>query len=835
VTERGAVVARWLVRLGHRHPWLSLGGAVLVLAAGVGLGARLSFETDILSLMPRHDPVVQRFRQVLDEFGSLDTLLIAVPVQPRDNLDEVFSVVDELADELRSSPLLANVDAHLEDPVELADTVLRHALLFLDADGLAELGNKLQPAAMDARAADIRASLDTPHGMLAKDFAVRDPAGLLPLLLGRLSRAPSNLKIDYTSGYYLSEDHTMALILARPIHPAQDISFDQALFADLRPRVERARRRVAEELGIRLEHVPEVLLGGGHRIALEDASLIKRDIIVNSVTSIVGVMLLFFLAYRRLSTAHYAFLPLAVGLALTFAFTALALGRLNSATSGFAALLVGLGIDFTIVMYGRYLEARHSGLALGAALEDMADHSGPAVLLGAVTTVGTFFSFLVTRFVGLRELGLLTGTGIVFMALSSFLLLPALVTVFDGDRTPPSPSRWLNVVPILAAAGRHRRTVLTGALVVSLLAFVALPHVKFDDDARNLRSPSNRGIEIQNRVITAFGLSFNAMMVRVEAADDVTLMDRIHQLSSGLDRLVEHGVVSSYESLANLLPPKSYQERALAWVHAHRELTDPARVREELSKALARHGLVPHAFEPGFAALDEALRPSGVATLAMWQGTPVERFIERSRRATDGTVVSVINVFPPAGRWRRSAPPQLVELVATVPGAALAGVNVVSQRLRHTVWQDAGLAGGLGLVVVFLMLAWEFRRVGPSLLCLLPVALGVVWTVALMSLAGLPLNFLNVFVITMVIGVGVDYGIHILHRLRQGDGMTGLGETSRAVVFAMMTTIVGFGSLATTHYPGLQSIGWMTSLGVLFSCFGAVVVLPLLVRRDDDA
>jgi predicted RND superfamily exporter protein len=74
----------------------------------------------------------------------------------------------------------------------------------------------------------------------------------------------------------------------------------------------------------------------------------------------------------------------------------------------------------------------------------------------------------------------------------------------------------------------------------------------------------------------------------------------------------------------------------------------------------------------------------------------------------------------------------------------------------------------------------------------------------------------------------------MLHRLRLHDGIAGLGETARAVVFAALTTIVGFGSLATTHFPGLQSIGWMTSLGVLFSCFGAVVVLPLLVRRGDD-
>lgn len=831
MTERGAALARRLVRFGHNHPWLSIGLAAIVIAIGVATGLRLSFETDVLSLMPRKDPVVQQFKQVLDEFGSLDTLLVAVPVPSEDDLDASFALIDTLAGALRESPHIRYVEAHLEDPVQLADIVLRHAVLFLDRDGLAALEERLTDAGLDARARDIRAALDSPHGLLAKEFAVRDPLGLLPLLLDRLSRAPSNLQIDYASGYLLAADHSMVMLLAKPTHPAQDISFDEKLFADLRPRVADARAAVAEDMEIPLAEVPEVMLGGGHRIAVEDATLIKRDIVTNSLTSILGVMILFFLAYRRLSTAHFAFLPLAVGLALTFAFTALAVGRLNSATSGFAALLVGLGIDFTIVMYGRYLEARHRGLPIADALEDMAEHSGPAVLLGAVTTVGTFFSFLVTRFAGLKELGLLTGTGIVFMAVAAFMLLPALVTIFDRGKQPPRLSSWLMVRPVLRFAERRRTPLLVSVAVITVAAVAVLPGVGFDDDVRHLRSPSNRGVEIQERVVAAFGLTFNAMMIRVEAENTEALIAKVQTIAGHLDGLVADGVIQSYESLANLVPPASAQQRALEWLTSHGELADPDRVAATLSAALERHGLVPAAFADGLAALGEALRAHEPVSVEMWRGTPVERFVDRSLRVSGQSAVSVVNVFSPAGMWRRSAPPQLVEVVSTVPGATLTGINVVSERLRKTVWQDAALAGGMGLVVVFLMLLWELRGLTPALLCLVPVLLGVIWTVALMAVSGFSLNFLNVFVVTMVIGVGVDYAIHVLHRVRQDDGVDGLAETSRAVVFAALTTIVGFGSLVTTHYPGLQSIGWMTSLGVLFSCFGAVVVLPLLVRR----
>jgi len=830
-----AALPRALTRLGHRYPWAVLCGAVLVVAGGVLLGTRLRFETDVLNLMPRRDPVVSEFKRILEDFGSLETLLIAVPVRGEEHLERSLSLVDVLTKELKQSPYLSQVEAQLDDPVKLAEAVLRHAVLFLDEGGLSTLEGRLTPAGLAARAADIRAAVDTPQGMVAKEFAVRDPLGFLPLLLSRLNRTPAALKVDFSSGYYLSSDHSLVLILAKPTGPAQSIDFDQKLLKDLRARIAKARARFAEEEGIPLAEVPRVEIGGGHRIAFEDATLIKKDIVTNSVTSVVGVLLLFFLAYRRFATAHYAFLPLGTGLALTFIFAAVALGELNSATSGFSALLVGLGIDFTIVTYGRYLEGRLAGVPVGQALEEMASHTGPAVVLGAATTVGTFYAFLATRFVGLREFGLLTGTGIVFMMLSAFLLLPALVTLFDRSHTPAPSSAWLNLEPLLAWARRHAAGVLATAGAVTALSIVALFFLRFDDDVRNLRSPSNQGVAVQDRVAKAFGLSFNAMLIRVEAASVDEALARVQQLAPGLDRLVAAHVISSYESLASLVPPQGAQERALGWLAARRELTDPTRVRRELTAALGSVGLVPQAFGPGLAALDEALRPEGPVSLEVWEGTPVEQYIRRSLHRTDGTVNTVINVFSPPGMWRRHAPPELVELVRGIPGVSLTGVNLVSQRLRHTVWQDAALAGALGLVLVLALLLADFRSVKAAFLCLVPVAVGVLWALGVMSVVGYPLNLLNVFVITMVIGVGSDYAIYMIHRAREGNSTAQLAETARAVLLSALTTIVGFGTLVTTHYPGLQSMGWMASLGVLFACFGAVVLVPLVVGKGETS
>ena len=143
----------------------------------------------------------------------------------------------------------------------------------------------------------------------------------------------------------------------------------------------------------------------------------------------------------------------------------------------------------------------------------------------------------------------------------------------------------------------------------------------------------------------------------------------------------------------------------------------------------------------------------------------------------------------------------------------------------------ASVAVALGLAFVVLLLAGRLRSLKDTLLCLLPVALAVLWTLGLMAALGLPLNPLNVFMVLMIIGIGSDYGIYMVHRMRERHSLDQLAETARSVVLAGLTTIVGFGSLVTTHYPGLQSMGWMVVMGVAFSCATAVFVLPLLAEK----
>jgi predicted RND superfamily exporter protein len=92
----------------------------------------------------------------------------------------------------------------------------------------------------------------------------------------------------------------------------------------------------------------------------------------------------------------------------------------------------------------------------------------------------------------------------------------------------------------------------------------------------------------------------------------------------------------------------------------------------------------------------------------------------------------------------------------------------------------------------------------------------------------------------MIIGIGVDYGVHMIHRFREFSSASdeelygGLVETGKAIVLAALSTTIGFGSLSISHYPGLRSMGKVAILGAIASALVAVTVLPAylaLIRR----
>src|SRR6185312_705234 len=682
----------------------------ILVAISIGLILRLTFDTDILNLLPRKNRSVRAYIETLQDFGSSTLLIIAVRIPEGAVAEPYESFSDELAARLAKLPELKQVEHRIGDPEELLRTFFPKSVLFLNAEGRGQLAARLTDEGIRGRVSELRRQLSTPQGLAVKQLAKLDPLGLAQIFLGRVESSRGSLQVDWTSGYYLSRDHRMLLILAEPTQAPQNLKFNERLVGGIRRVVAGTLSDWNKIAGADAPAKPRVDLGGAHLTALSDSSLIRYDMVVNIITSALGVLLLFLFAFRRIGTLVYAFLPLVCGLILTFGFAKVAVGSLSSATSVVAALLIGLGIDFVIVSYGRYVEERRRGATVEAALMAMSGLSGRAVLAGAVTTTATFYAFTFTDFVGLRQMGLLTGTGILFCATSVLILLPAMLAWSEDhhQRRKTAPNLFLHSFGsdvLMRYCIRHRRVALAVGIAISAVALGFAVFIKFDESMKTMRPQGNEGLDVTAEVGRTFGSGFDSMTILLSGNSPDEVLTLAGKAAAGAKKLVDEGILYGYSGVTSLIPPPTQQTEVLRWLGTERHgALDLGRIRSTFAAAVSQQGMRLEPFEPGLDLLARAVNLSGpIGVDDFRQSKQTQLLLDRFLKKTDHGWRGAVLLYPPGNKWRREPP--LLRLAGGLrPHRRPPGANAVKQPVRERVLRGAWFAAILGYLVATVIL-----------------------------------------------------------------------------------------------------------------------------------
>ncbi len=845
----------------------------LLVLVSMFLGSRLTLDGDILNLVPKNNRVINTFKEAIKDFGGLDYLLVLVEAREGQGSEDLEEYADLLAARLQKVPTIRYVEHKVDTSGPFFAFFRKNQILFLPPARLKELAAKFSDEAIRERVRENSRQLTGPASFISKQILEQDPFLISPLMFEAVLRNRGGLKVDLNGGYYLSKDGNALLVIAKPIKPAQDVAFDTTLMHQVTQAVAQASAEFEHESRDQAPGVsaagalggggadpppaagraPDVSYGGGYIIALEDSALITQDMVRNGTLSFVVILLLYYFCYRRFGAILYSSVPLVVGQILTMAVAYLVLRHLNSATTGFTAMLMGLGTDFTIVMYARYVEERQRGRTLAEALNLMMGATAFGVFTGAITSAGTFYAMCITDYKGLWDFGFLIGTGILLCLVAILFLLPAMIAWNEGRHRKKDISSKLylhsfGIEEAMTWSTRHPWSVLAASVLVTAFAGYRAWNVEFSDNVQDLRSHNNRGILVQEEIARKFGASFTPMMLVCRGPDLESVMRTNREANRRLDAFVADRTLSSYESIFSYLPARSDQEKIIRGLREGADGPfDIARIDRTFRAALQESGFREGIYDPYLAALPATLRPQRPVTLEDLERAGLERFVSRYvRKDEDGRYRSVTYLFPAEAKAKRIAPPALLAaLDRPEQGTEVTGVNIVSAELRSLFRRDAWRAVILGIILVTILLWLDFRSLWLTTLANIQLLVGVVWMLAAMEMLGIKMNFVNAFVTTMILGVGIDYGIHIIHRISQ-EGLSnpaGLLETGKAVVMAALTNVAGFGTVGLSNYPGLASMGKVSAIGSVTCLVTALTTLPALMiltrtrvtRRRDRA
>ncbi len=752
-----------------------------------------------------------------------------------------------------------------------------HALLYMDTEELQDFADRLARVQPYLASLAEDGSLRGLFMMLARGVrAVRDgdvsEESLEPMLErvdaaldARLEGRPYRLSwAEVVAGETLGVDARRSLILAQPIRDFGE------LVAAGKPLS--AVHRYAEELGLTPENGVTVRMTGDVALAYEEMGLVETQARAAGVASFLMVAALLFFALRSVRVVLAALASLVVGLVLTGAFAALTIGYLNLISVAFAVLFIGLGIDFGLHLSMGYQEALARGCDHAAALQEAARRVGGSLVLCAVTTAIGFYVFVPTDFSGVAQLGLISGTGMFISLICSFTVLPALLSVGLREERASRAARKARVQLVPGFPTRHPVPIAVATVAVAVGALFVLPEAHFDQNPLRVRDPSAASVQAFEELLAGSNTSpWSLNAVRPDLGSAQELADRLAELPTverahTLESYVPKDQTSKLEIIEDvavfLAPPPTggpRPEATVAEVVAAAE--DLALELDRLFRESEPEGLVPASAHGVRAAVGRFLvdlraqppaeAEASVRVLEQSLVGTLSRQLDLVQRAVNVGPITLdalpddlvsrmisasgavrIQILPSEDLTEPAALERFVESVQQVAPRASGSAVAIYSASREVVkalrqaFTAAVLAIGLLLLVIW-------RAAGDTAMVLAPLTLAGLLTGAGAVVLGVPFNFADVIVLPLLLGIGVDTSIHLVHRSRiaePGDTQLLQTSTANAVVFSALTTMASFGSLALATHRGMASLGQLLTLGVSLTVLCNLVVLPALLE-----
>lgn len=570
-----------------------------------------------------------------------------------------------------------------------------------------------------------------------------------------------------------------------------------------------------------------------------------------------------------------ALFSLLTGLIFTATFAALAVGELNLISVAFAVLYLGLGVDFAIHYCLRYREGRNAGEDNGTALRNASVKVGGALFLCAASTATGFFAFIPTAYTGVAELGLISGVGMFISLAVTLTILPALLGLFPlrvGGGNPARDASAGAVARVAAVLTRlpatHPGKILGGLFILLSCSAALLTQARFDHNTLNLQDQDNESVAAFRRLLADPEV---APWTGVFIAADGAEAERYREIFASLEEVErvlwlpdfipawqdeKLAVIDDMALLLGDLPETTaladigVAERAAALTRFREALgrsRSPEPVIRSLHDQLARLEQSLSTAPEGGAQILARLEQSLLASLpgrlqalqASLQARPIEpeslpEPLRRRWLSADGRYR--LEIYPKADMQNNQALRAFVQTLQSVSGRVI-GSPVINLEASDAVAAAFGQAFIGAFVVIALILLLLFRRKRDAPLALLPLLAAALLTGGASVLAGIPLNFANVIALPLLLGMGVDSAIHIIHRQRAEPpaGRPLLATSAaRGVLTSGLTTMGGIGNLAFSPHDGTASLGALLTIGIGATMVCALLLLPALLTLLEE-
>jgi hopanoid biosynthesis associated RND transporter like protein HpnN len=661
-----------------------------------------------------------------------------------------------------------------------------------------------------------------------------------------------------SSNQNLTGKYVNQLILIEPTDKYRDV----LLAADALSLIRKSAQQLKHEQQLDFE----LRITGSLAMSYEELNSVSQGMGTAGIMALLFVVLLLWFGSRSFKILLFSLITLLVGLSLTAGFATLSVGSLNLISVAFAVLYIGLGIDFSIHLCLRYQELILQHKSSHQAIRSTAHEVGSSLVICAISTAIGFYAFIPTNFVGLSELGIISGTGMFISLIVSLSVLPALfrlspLTIAKSNNTKRQISEpvWRFLSSKLQ---NHQRLIITVVSLMTIGSLFILTNSYFDYDLLNMRDSNSESVATFRELVKDKDNSPLHISVLV---NDQQQLKKIQQ------ELMALSTVKKVSSIYDFIPEdqqsritklKTLQQSLSVFNNELSQRSNDKNISSTITGLQKSLNLVDKTTDPELynvvtkfiskisklndkqqslvlKQLDESLMGEYSNAMLFLQQTlnpdriQLQNLPVDDRRHWVSTISGryLLLVYP---RHSISGVEQLREFVnqvsVIVPNVTDApAITLAAGDVAVSAFKQALLTA---LILITILLLVIYRNITDTLLVLTPLLLAALFTTALAVLLEIPFNFSNIIAIPLLFGIGVDNGIHMISRNRSttsNDSHILHTSTSRAVVLSALTTVASFGNLGYSSHPGTASMGQLLTIGVLLTLISTLVILPVLM------
>ncbi|MCD4819973.1 MAG: MMPL family transporter [Candidatus Cloacimonetes bacterium] len=874
-----------------KRPGIVLLISLLITIMMIYFATDLKISMQFKDLMPQNHSLVKGFNDIIDNYDSASMIIVAATGEE----ESLKKFADSIAPRIRekkeyvsrvdykmNTDFILNHGFMLQKEKDLKNSLDMYSNLNL-IPWFSHLNDSFEKTYIDDdESISTKQKENNAVGMLDRiDYLISSMSEFSTGKINNSNSDSDNVAKKFLIGeeYSLAAGKDMILLLVQPNFTVDEID-----------KVVKAVNMIDSIIEEEMTKYPGLDAGTTGTMALTRDEMVssQKDMNYTTILALILILILFIISFRMWMAPILAGITMIIGIIWTAGFASIAVGSLNMMTSMFGVIILGLGIDFSIHIISIYTELRADGLLIEDAIKETLVKSGGGIVTGALTTGFAFYTLMISKSVGMFQFGLISGSGVILCMLATMFVLPSMLVLRDKINSKKTKPKKVISTKFLFL-GNYSRLISKYPIITLLISFaltiifiISASKMEFDYNYLNMEPVGLKSIEMQHLLEDKFDMTPDYALVTTSSIEEAqkiaeearklkmigfvsSISDYIPSLEKQEKRALLIDIIRQNLKINKKIKPLSWSDKdflieqierlqdniielsQLAFMGGQDKLDTKAETLigdfedSSINGSLGRLLLIldskdknvlkgVNQFQDGFSTAFKKYSLSMASADIIGLDTIPEDI--KNQFISNSGDQYLVSMYPKESVWNLEFLERFKSQMEKLD-ERITGMPLVFYVLIDIVGQDGAKAAIFAIIIIFLLLLLDFRNFKFALIAMVPLVSGAIWMIGIMQLLGLKLTLLNVMGLPLILGIGVDDGVHILHRYsveKKGNISRVFTSTGRAVLITSLTTMLAFGSLKFATYRGLGSLGIALFIGVGACFVVTITLLPAILQ-----